>query len=188
MAITKKTTHDVESIARLLEQDKDKEKFEALLSLVLAPQIQDLENAIFQILTDTILATAVGVQLDRFGTIVDQARNGQNDDDYRVTLQAKTILNNAQGTLEEIVQLIDLLTGGGLEIEIVEDFPAHFDAIINDPLPVGVDGPQISAFVLKGKPAGVKGIIQFHVAVPFQYDGGASNAYDLGKYGAAVAV
>lgn len=186
MAITKKTTHDVESLARLLQQDKGKTNIENLLALVLAPQVQDLEDAIFQILIDTILDTSVGQQLDNFGTIVDQPRNGQTDDDYRQTLRAKTLLNNAQGTLEEIVELIDLLTGGGLLIEVVEDFPAHFDAIIQDPLPVGVDGFQISAFVLKGKPAGVRGIIQFHVAVPFQYDGGSSNAYDLGKYGAAV--
>lgn len=186
MAITKKTTHAAEVLARLLQQDKGKEKLEKFLSLVLAPQVQDLEDAIFQILTDTILDTAVGVQLDNFGTIVDQSRNGQTDDQYRQTLRAKTLLNNAQGTLEEIVRIIDLLTGGGLEIEIVEDFPAHFDAIVNDPLPVSVDGLQMAVFVLKAKPAGVKGIIQFHVAPPFQYDGGASNAYDLGKYGTAV--
>ncbi len=184
--ITKKTTHDVESLARFLEHDKGKQKFEDLIAKVLAPQVQDLENAIFQILTDTILDTSVGVQLDNFGTTVDQARNGQTDDQYRQTLRAKTLLNNAQGTLEEIVTITDLLTGGGLEIEIVEDFPAHFDVIINDPLPVSVDGLQIAAFVLKAKLAGVKGIIQFHVAPPFQYDGGASNAYDLGKYGTAV--
>lgn len=182
MAIIKKTTHNTEALARLLEQDKDKTKIENLLALVLAPQIQDLENAIFQILTDTVLDVAVGVQLDNFGTIVDQARNGQNDTDYRQTLRAKTLLNNAQGTLEEIIILIDLLTGGGLEIEIVEDFPAHFDAIINDPLPVGVDGPQMAAFVLQAKPAGVKGIIQFHTATPFQYDTGLG--YDEGEYGA----
>lgn len=184
MAIIKKTTHAAESLARVLEQDKGQDKFEDLLALVFAPQIQDLENAIIQILTDTVLDAAIGIQLDNFGTIVDQARNGQNDDDYRQTIRAKTILNNAQGTLEEVIQLIDSLTGGGLSIEIVEDFPAHFDAIINDPLPVGVDGLSIAVFVLRGKPAGVKGIIQFHPINPFQYDAGLG--YDEGKYGAAL--
>lgn len=161
--ITQKTTHVEEALDNLLSQFKGKPNIEALISL-LASQIQELENAAFQIVEDTTLTAAVGDQLDGWGRIFDQPRNGQVDATYRTFLQAKTRIIRSRGTIEDLIEILDLLTGGTMSIELSEfpdTDPAHFDINITTALPAGTDGVIVARLTLRAKPAGVRGLITF---------------------------
>lgn len=191
MALEKKTTRLQETIDLLISQYRDKPNIVSLLS-AFGEQVQLLENAIFDTLEGRQLATAVGAQLDGIGRIVGQARNGQSDAVYRDFLQAKILVNNANGTPEELIEIASVVSGSSFTFEYVENFPAdfaHFDLQTFDPY-VDVDTATVVAnFVFTAKPAGVRGIFKFGITEPFfVYDGTAGvDGYDDGFYIGAIA-
>lgn len=180
--ITKTTNHEAEALANLVAQFKDKPQLAALLKVYVS-QIQDLENALFQILESTV-DTATGVTLDGFGDIVSQPREGRTDSFYRQIIKARIRLNASNGTPEDLIAIVRAVVGDK-EIEVVEDFPGHFDLYINDPILAGAQ--TVSGFVQLGKPAGVRGITHFHTATPYFGFLGDPNAagFGVGAFGTA---
>lgn len=187
MTITQKTTITIEFLAKLLEQFKSKPNISAILTAFL-DQAQDLENASFEVLEETVLATAAGVQLDGIGTIVDEERQGRNDADYRIGLQARILLNISSGATEELIAIVDALTGGSavIEVEEVSEYPAGFIITVQTPISNGV---TVGAFVLLAKPAGVAAHFIYFAAplgTEFRFDT-AGQGLDEGLLGDAVA-
>lgn len=182
MSLSKVTAHIEEMLARRLEQFTDKTRFSSLLSLF-GEQIQDLEDALDQVLNETDLDTAVGAQLDGIGEIVGEDRSGRTDGPYRIALRTRIALNISEGTIEDLLNLA-LAISGGTQAEAEEYFPAGFVIRILDPLPAGTEPARIGAVVASAKPAGVQGVTVIHTAPPFQFDTGTG--YDEGKYATAV--
>lgn len=182
MALSKVDAHIAEMLARRIEQLADKERFSLLLSLF-GGQIQDLENALFQVLNETDIESAVGAQLDGLGSIVGEERAGRQDAAYRIAIRTRIVLNSSQGTIEDLLALA-LAISGGTKAEAIEYFPAGFVIRILDTLPPGTDGAKIAAVVRSGKPAGVRATTIISVEPPFQFDTGTG--YDEGKYAGAV--
>ena len=183
MTIAKTTTHAAEAKDNLAGQFKGQEKLEALLTAFIN-EVQDLENVLFDVLELTSLDEAFGEQLDGFGSIVGENREGRTDDDFRLAIRARLRLNLSNGTAEDMIELIRALVGDK-QVEIVEDFafsPAHFDAYILDP--IDVDGFQVAKFVRSGKPAGVRAILHWFAAGAFQFDVGPG--FDVGKLGGGI--
>lgn len=160
--IIKKTTHEAEGVAHLIEQFRGKPKLGAFITLLMT-QVQELEDAFFQIVTDTVLAVAIGEQLDGIGRIVDEPRNALDDTDYRLLLTVKFRVIRSTGTIEDLIAILDELTGGGMTIELSQSAVdiAHFDILISTALPAGVDGVVVSNMTLRAKGAGIRGIITF---------------------------
>lgn len=187
--ITKKTTHVPEALARLVQQFKGQVKLEALIASFVF-QVQELEDAFFTILTDTVLDASVGEQLDGWGRIVDQARNDLVDDDYRLYIKAKLLIVRSNGSIEEMLTIVNLLTLGGMTIVLTEnpvatDY-AHFVIDITTDLPVNVNGPLMATLALRAKSAGVRGIISFKTAPSFRFDT-VGRGFDQGnKFGSSV--
>lgn len=182
MALSKVTEHIAEMLSRRLEQFRDKVRFSALLEL-LGVQVQEVEDAVYQILTDTVLETAEGAQLDGLGEIVGEERAGRDDATYRIAIRTRIAINLSEGTIENIISLA-LAISGGTQAEATEYFPAGFEIRIIDSLPEGTDPARIAAVVRSGKPAGVRAITIINVEPPFQYDTGAG--FDEGKYAVAA--
>ncbi len=79
MSISKITTHVVDAVARLVEQYKAKKNIEGMIK-AFTEQIQDLEDVGDTLFTERIdLTIAQGIQLDKFGDIVVQDREGFDD-------------------------------------------------------------------------------------------------------------
>jgi hypothetical protein len=156
--------HSDEAAGNVLQQFKGKAKLEALLRL-LADQVQAHEDALHEIPAEGIVIdVAVGAQLDGIGSIVGQPRNGQNDVTYRLFIKAKVLVNTSGGTIEDIVEVFDLLTGLGMTIQLTESFatdPAHFDVFLTPALPTGVDGVVVSGLAFRAKGASIRGISVF---------------------------
>lgn len=164
MAFVKKITHIAEGLANLISQFDGKEKLRDVLTVFLS-QIQDLEDAYAQILTDTTIDLSVGVQLDNIGDIVGEPRSGRTDEQYRTAIRARISLNNSEGTIEDIAELIISVAGIPISVSIIEFFPAAFIAEINEAVDLAiVDVNRVVATIASGRPAGVRGLLAFHVA------------------------
>lgn len=122
----------------LLEQFKEKPRIEALNRIV-AKELQEVFDAFSQILTETTLDKAVGVNLDMIGSIVqlsrDQANSYLDDDEvlddekYRSLLKYKIAYNTGDGSYDSIIQCLRIIYGDELNTKIYET-PDHPAAII----------------------------------------------------------
>ena len=183
MTLKKNTQHVAQAKDNLLEQCKKRRRLEALLA-AFVQQVQELENALFELLEHTYLSVAAGAQLDGFGSLVGERREGRTDEDFRLAIRARLLLNLSRGTSEDIIGLVRGFVGAK-QVQIVEDFsqaPAHFDVFIRDP--VDVNGFQVAKFMRSGKPAGVRGVLHWFSTGAFRFDTGPG--FDKGKLGGGL--
>ena len=186
MSHQQKDNHVEEGLDNLIEQFKEKPKIRAVGKSYLL-QIQDLENALSELVFNTTIDNAIGQHLDNLGSIVGEPRAGREDEVYRAAIKARIKLNTSEGTIEDVIELAIAVANAPVSIKIVEGFPASFLAMINEPIDPAVTNVDLMAsFIKAGRPAGVRGILAFGVTGSFQYDGPAGSGFDLGKYGSAV--
>lgn len=143
-------THEELALARLPTQFRKKRRIRDLLSIFLT-QIQDLEDALWDVAELRALPAATGAQLDRFGEILDQKREGDPDETYRKKLKVKILRNTAEGTPDRIIRVIQLLSAG--EVTYTEVYPAafSFEVIAGEEF----DEPFLIRLIREIKPAGV---------------------------------
>ncbi len=120
--ITKNTEHTAEGLLLFIDRYKNKPRLASLL-LIFLDQVQELEDALFQLITDRAIDAAVGVQLDILGDIVGQPeRVGLSDDDYRTIIKARIKVNRSDGHAEQLIEILALvatLTGVEQPAEIL---------------------------------------------------------------------
>jgi hypothetical protein len=158
-------------LALLTSAFKGKANIEGLLK-VFAIQMQDLENAAFELLTQrmitwqigysvpnddttgdsTTILDAEGVWLDVLGRIVGEPRGGRLDPEYVQAIRFRIRVSRSQGTPNDL-QEIALLGSGGGTVVYTED-PASEPAWLR----IEVVGPTtvgLAKALKAGKPAGV---------------------------------
>lgn len=185
MSYSKKSNHIEEGLAKLISQFNKKPKIRALATSYIR-QFQELEDAFSDLLTETTIDNSEGIHLDNIGAIVGEPRIGRSDEQYRVALRARILLNKSNGTIEDVIALAIASTGLALTIEITEYFPASFNARIVETIdPSVVDTDAMVAIISSGKPGGVGGHLEFFegTGIPFQFDGPAGSGFDEGEYG-----
>jgi hypothetical protein len=97
------------AFGRLPGQFKGKVKLQKFLTGLVEP-FQDLEDSLHRLQTEMNLYTAVGAQLDQLGELVGQPREGRNDADYRLWIQAKTVVNRSTSTIDDNLKVLSLIT------------------------------------------------------------------------------
>jgi hypothetical protein len=108
MLATKITTHVQDALDRLLEQYKYRPQYVAFFTAFLQ-HVQKLEDALFPLDQYRQLAFAYGLQLDKLGEIIGQARNGLNDIDYLVLLLGTIAENNSDTTAPSMLTIVQTL-------------------------------------------------------------------------------
>lgn len=130
------TTHADDGVALLLAQFKDKPRLEALLRSYL-DQVQEIEDALWQLFALRWIDTAEEQQLDDIGELVGQPRNGALDAAYRVYLKARIRVNYSDGRIEQLIGILSLLVDGA-PIGAREFYPKaiefYVDGVTVDPL------------------------------------------------------
>jgi hypothetical protein len=121
MSVSKISTHLDDAIRRLLYQFQGKTGIESLIGAH-AKQFQDIEDAGFDFMTKVPMQSATGAVLDRWGIVLDEARLGDNDADYRARLFFKISRNISNGTPEELIQFFSELVQAE-SVQIFEVFP-----------------------------------------------------------------
>ena len=148
-----------DGIDLVISQLRDKEKFEALLSAFLA-SLQTVENDIYEIRDHQKLDNATEDLLDKWGEIVGISRQGRDDDEYLIQIKAKIAINVSKGTIEEVANIFNMLTGA-THTEIFERFPREVSLFCNADL------------------AGT----QSYIDPPFAYSGSlVGDGYGIGHY------
>lgn len=148
------SNHDAAAKARLITQYQESDNIKKIVTIY-AKQVQDVEDAIKELLDERSIDSAIGYQLDLLGTILDEPRVGLGDDDYRLLLKAKIAQNVSEGTPEDIIGIFRMLLRPD-EIFYNEVHPAGFElTAIGSTLPLtSID--RIKDAINRCRPAGVK--------------------------------
>lgn len=127
-------THEDDAVKRIISQYKGDRGLERMVKSG-ASQIQDLENKGYDLFSRLSIDSMVGKQLDLIGTIVGQARQGQDDISYRTFLKARIGINTSSGTIENVLSVWKILIPDA-SLELKENFPAEVsistDAILTE--------------------------------------------------------
>lgn len=83
--LVKIESHVSDALNRLISQYREKPNFRKIITK-LTERHQALENCFFQMSERLDIQNSEGVQLDNFGGLVGQAREGNDDDIYKVLL------------------------------------------------------------------------------------------------------
>jgi len=173
------TNHCALAKAKLLEQFKTKPRIESILCDVYIAQVQDLETALYDLITERTLDNAVGAQLDILGEVIGQGRLGLDDDDYRALLKARVLANRSDGQAETLIGIMVLVYGVGADITLTEPDPASVRIVV---LTESVFDPEILFGVLMdAKSAGVRLVyvyIEQDADETFQFASGAVSEFD----------
>jgi hypothetical protein len=107
-----------------------KPKLGALIS-AFTDQVQDLENALYEMILGRALPWATGVTLERIGNMVGRPRPAYglaatDDRSYRALIYAQIVANTSYGTTEEVYSLMRLI--GADQIQIIE--PGNYTMVI----------------------------------------------------------
>jgi len=176
--LSKKTSHVIEGLDTLIQIYKTKPKLLAWLTAFLE-QIQDLENAYFELITERTIDAAVGVQLDGLGKIVGQAREGRNDDNFRLWIKAKIRATRSSGYVNDLIAIALLVTTDNA-IWIQQYYPAGIHIVIQEILDEDID--QICLLLESAIAAGVGGLIVYQGNNnPFKFDT-PGQGFDSGQF------
>jgi len=139
---------------KILEQYKGKENFGKLFKVIFK-EFDNIESMFWDLHTLRWLDSSEGLQLDNLGYNLSVERQGLSDINYRQIIYAKIGQYNSNGTINEIIKLIKLMTNAEFVL-ISELFPAKLViAIIGDSLNLDADFLESS---IKGAIAGGVGI------------------------------
>ena len=169
-----------EAVGNLVDQFKGQANIEAFVR-AWAQQSQDAEDAAFSVLLLTTLTSAEGVQLDGLGEVVGVEREGRNDADYRVRIGAQILLNNASGTIENLLALAVAL--GATTTTLTEVYPAKIEIVSEVAIANGVEIGRVMGLA---RPAGVgHWFTYFQGTNPFRF-GATGQGFDQGELGGVV--
>lgn len=150
---------------RFLQQFKDSTNLKFLLC-AWTLQVQDAEDGIDPLVLVRDINTATGDPLDSLGEAVGESRDGRNDDQYRLIIRARILINKSNGTPNELIAIVRQLVGDPtIIVELDEYNPA---TVFIRPRGVIIpDAATFAALLRQAKPAGVR--LQF-ISSPFQPD------------------
>jgi hypothetical protein len=132
MSIEHKETHVEEIDDLLTEVFKEKPLFKAWLETYIN-QVQEIEDAFWELYIGRWLANATGTQLDNLGEIVGQERGSLDDDDYRVRIRVRIRLNYSSGTDLDIIEVFALLLGADIPaVRMDEYYPAGLVLVMTE--------------------------------------------------------
>jgi hypothetical protein len=116
--------HVLQAIANLVSDYDDATKVQDLVS-VFVNEVQELENTFYDLITDRLLDTSVGAQLDTWGEIVGERRDGLTDDEFREFIRARILTNLAEGEIQRIITVLKTITQSTL-VKFQANYPAAF--------------------------------------------------------------
>lgn len=104
-----KISHLERALSRLPYR-QDKENMRKLLSIYVS-ELDNIEDILMSLANLTDVETVTGIWLDYLGKIIGVSRNGRNDEEYREALLLQISINNADGTPDIILDILNRYTG-----------------------------------------------------------------------------
>ena len=151
--------HEDRAIARLPGYQQSATNWIRLLRATLS-EAQAFEDALDQLQNERHLSVAIGQQLDDIGTILDEAREGKSDGEYRIVLQGRASELAGSGEGDRVIDAYLFLTGAEI-ILLTEHQPATmelFALIVSDTFTAAEDAAILES-VKRIRAAGVQVIL-----------------------------
>lgn len=162
--------------ANTISQFKGATNYQAILAAIGA-QLNDVEEFFGQIIVALVLPNAIGPQLDALGGKLNQGRDGLSDSDYRTILQARVVQYQANGTIEDLIQIMLTLTNC-LSVQVLESYPAKVTVTAQD-LGVVLSTSDVKSAMFSTKLNGVGLIVNVGVSPVFAFDADGSDTEGL---------
>src|SRR5690606_14255068 len=140
------------ALSRLVTQFRGKPRIEALLKAI-AAQVHQLEDVAKDLLEKRWLDTAAGAQLDGLGRILGLDRGAWDDEQYRARLRVRIRVLLADGTPENIITTLALLSEG-TPVQLIETYPAELRIVMGGAVAPEAEG-ALRETALSIKPPGV---------------------------------
>lgn len=159
--------HKKIALDKVRQQYKGKDRIKNLLDSVVG-EIQKLEDVFISLRDQRSIYDSEGSQLDVWGKVLDQPRNGLADNEYRLILLGQVAVNISKGTPEDMIQVFRLFTNPDY-ISLNEIYPAKIQLTSVGGAPIG-SVEDIKKALRRAAPAGV-GIDLFTTSVgnPFVF-------------------
>lgn len=117
--------------------------------------IQCMEAEAFGVLTSTSLQVASGDALDQWGILVGERRGGLADDDFRVFIEARILVNKSNGSSDELIEIWLRITAPQISVRLETYTLASFSMWVLRSSPMGAArARRVGAFMREVKPAG----------------------------------
>lgn len=129
MAFPTKQDHVEIGLGLMLSQWERSPKVLGLLQSYLE-EMNVIEEVLFEIVDETGVLIAEGVNLDLIGELVNEERSGEDDTSYRNRILNKISSRNISGTPDEVMSVLTSLSGA-TESTIFEHYPASFIPRLN---------------------------------------------------------
>lgn len=158
MALEQNTSHREEAIALLLYQLKGKPRLEVVVG-ALGTQVQEIEDALWDLLLERGIESGVGTQLDGIGEIVGKERGGIGDSAYRCILRAWVKVLRSSGTSDQLIEIVRLSQNDAdFALTLTEPDPATIRIVLDEPLVLGGGGriKRLFRLLVEAKSGGVK--------------------------------
>jgi hypothetical protein len=115
--------HVEQAQGNFISQYRDKPRFNAKTAAIVV-QLQEIENAIYDLWLSSWIDTAEDQQLDDIGDLVGQKRQGFIDEDYRPLIKARIKTNRSDGQIEQMNEILNLILGDATDSGTREFYPA----------------------------------------------------------------
>jgi len=124
-------------VARLVSRLR-KPNLEAIVRMF-GEEAQEVEDSLHSLIVERFLANSVGIQLDVWGLIVGERREGLHDVEYRAMIGARILSNISEGTINQMTAILEIvgrampgvtyypLYPAGMAFAYVTDTPASPD-------------------------------------------------------------
>lgn len=96
--------HVEEARKLLIAQFRGKRVIQGLLDSYIR-RFQDLENVLWDVINKRILADATNAQLLKLGTLVGEIPSGRTDDQFRVGISIRIVVNRSQGRIIDVIKV-----------------------------------------------------------------------------------
>jgi hypothetical protein len=149
------TAHAAQGIGRLLQQFQEKQRIEDFLSALL-DQVQEIEDAAWDLYIARTLGNAEGALLDQLGAKVGEERRGRTDGQYRRFIGVRILSNRSDGQIEQLYSILRQIFGGTFIGWIDELEPAAMRLDLLTPLTVDTPASEIDLVLGRSKGGGVR--------------------------------
>lgn len=175
--------HSRAALLRMLEQDRSKAKLQRMLTIH-SDRIQALEDAVWTWWENLDLDAAEGEFLDRIGGVVGEAREGRDDELYRLWIRARARANRSPGTSEDMLAILQLILPSEGYAEYADIPDRNAEAYFTIFAPVSSYLEQIKKILESIAPAGVLLHVSGGVdpALAFSFEGGPGLGFNEGQF------
>jgi hypothetical protein len=155
--------HVEQGLARLISQYQNAVQFKLWISVYLR-QIQRIEDGIWEVIYARNIDSGIGVQLDLIGKILNRARGGLSDDDYRIALRAEIAILRSTGTANDLETVGNLSLPSGYTFTLTDEGNAALLVQIDQQ--VLFSATTFLENLIRAKQGGVKLLFEYSTNAP----------------------